>query len=550
MDQQTEQEPDQGATGESAINDALDAAVPLGPHLGGGDVEPVAPLQRADHPLNDYGNAMRLLGQYGRNVLFVESMGWLYWDGKRWTTDGAKQAIMRMCHDTAMSIRDEAGALSTRGQELAEEDDRRWPAPGIKRTPTQREDFAPDLLAVSDRVERLHKFAVSSGNDGKVKAMPANAEAYVRVAVDEIDRHFDRFTVMNGTLMLDHAAVLDDDPDCAVRLDPFSRDARMTRCAPVHYDPNANAPQWHAFLESILPDPEVRQFLQRFAGYLLTGETSEQVMVVFYGTGANGKSTMIETLGDVMGDYRESVPIATFLHDDRAGGGDATPDIAKLPGARLVLASEPEVGDRLSESRVKTITGGERISARHLFKDMFEFVPQFKLVLCVNTRPNIRGADEGIWRRVLMVPFDQVIPPEKRDKHLRRKLMAETSGILNWMLDGWRMWAEDGLKVPDVVKQATENYRADSDQVAAFLSDCTRRIEGATVNAKALYQAYCFYIREDQGGEPMTQNKFGRSMSDKGIRKEKVGTMFYQGLELLDDIQARMRKRDEDEGSI
>lgn len=526
----TPDEQENQPTGENAINDALDAAAPPGLVIGGGDKPAMPPEDRARLPLNDYGNAMRLLGLHGRDMLHAEGVGWLYWDGTRWTPDAAEEAIRRMAHSTSVAIVKEAQAMYKLRDEL--EGDAQF-----------TKSKQADALA-----KRLYKMTTQSGNNAKVKAMPDNAQPYIHVRAGEIDAHLDRFTCLTGTLILDADKIRQADgppeegeDDGAVKLQRHSRDARMTRCAPVQYDPDARAPQWEAFLETVVPDPSVRAFLKRFAGYCLTGETSEQVMLVLYGTGANGKSTMIETLGDVMGDYRESVPIGTFLHDDR-GGGDATPDIAKLPGARLVLTSEPEVGDRLSESRVKTITGGERISARHLFQDMFEFMPQFKLVICVNTRPQVRGADEGIWRRLLMVPFETVVPPDQRDKHLRQKLMAEASGILNWALDGWREWADIGLAVPDPVRKATQAYRSDSDSVAAFLDDCCRRIEGATTASKMLYEAYQFYMREDQGGEPVNSNRFGRALSDKGFQKEKAGTIFYKGVEILDDLQQRIAR--------
>src|SRR5262249_5005445 len=160
-------------------------------------------------------------------------------------------------------------------------------------------------------------------------------------------------------------------------------------------------------------------------GYCLTGDVGEQVMVLFHGRGANGKSTLLSLMAHVMGDYALTLPIQSFLHDDRRGGGDATPDLARLPGARLVMAAEPERGSRLSEAVVKTVTGGDKVVARRLFEGQFEFEATFKLVLSANEKPRITGQDEGIWRRVTLVPFAAAIARERRDKRLIEKLKAE-----------------------------------------------------------------------------------------------------------------------------
>jgi hypothetical protein len=175
----------------------------------------------------------------------------------------------------------------------------------------------------------------------------------------------------------------------------------------VLYDPNAEAPIFHKFIREVVPDDEVRIFLQRFFGYCLTGSTKEQAILMLWGEGSNGKSTLVDLLNWLLGDYALVTPFASLLHTDQRRGGEPTPDLARMPGARLVSAAEPETGARFAESMLKQLTGGEKMTVRHLRQDFFEFKPQFKLCLSFNNKPYIRGQDEGIWRRLLLVPFNQ-----------------------------------------------------------------------------------------------------------------------------------------------
>ena len=183
--------------------------------------------------------------------------------------------------------------------------------------------------------------------------------------------------------------------------------------------------------------------------YCPTGVTTEQKLVFNYGEGGNGKSVFIDLIAKMMGPYAVSLPFASLLRDDRKRGAEATPDLARLPGARLVRASEPEKGSRFAEATIKAITGGEEITVRHLNHGFFDFVPHFKLTLSGNHKPAIRGQDRGIWRRFLLVPWEVNVPDEQQDKDLPAKLWAERDGVLNWILDGVRIWLECGLVVPD-----------------------------------------------------------------------------------------------------
>ncbi|MBX3727535.1 MAG: hypothetical protein KF823_16675, partial [Xanthomonadales bacterium] len=229
-----------------------------------------------------------------------------------------------------------------------------------------------------------------------------------------------------------------------------------------------------------------------------------------------------------------AIDIKTFLHDERRRGGDATPDLARLPGRRLALASEPEASDRLSETVVKTITGGDRLVARALYGEPFEFVPSFKLVLLSNVRPTIRGQDEGIWRRIILVPFTQVIPPASRrgKNELIAELRQEGAGILNWMLDGLLMFREQGLAIPEPVRLATDAYRAESDPIGQFIAAATEPDPHGRVTATRLFHVFCDWCRAN-AVDPGSQTRFGRRMGDLSYRKETINVVYYVGLRIV-----------------
>jgi putative DNA primase/helicase len=236
---------------------------------------------------------------------------------------------------------------------------------------------------------------------------------------------------------------------------------------------------------------------------------------------------LLETWADVAGDYTKSVMIETFLDQGRARrGGEATPDLAMLAGVRFLRTSEPERGAKLSEALIKLITGGDAMQVRHLNRDFFELRPQFKLTLTGNYRAEIRGADEGIWRRVVLVPWSVTIPPEKRDPHLGDKLRREGPGILNRMLDGLRDWLDNGLLLPDEVTAATAAYRSDSDPLGRFLAACVIVKAGGRVQSSVLYEAFVEWTKAN-GESEWKQAGFSRSMTERGYRKKQSDVLWW-----------------------
>ena len=342
---------------------------------------------------------------------------------------------------------------------------------------------------------------------------------------EEFDRDPHKFNCANGTLHLDGEQV---------ELRAHARRDLITHISPVAYDPQAACPNFHLYLDKVQPDREQQRCLQTWGGYSLSGLAVEQVLDVGlpHRIGSNGKTVLLEIWQHVFGDYAATVPIQTFMQDQNArGGGDATPDIARLPGMRLVVASEPEKNARLAESVVKTATGGGKMTARRLFEGQFEFEPTFKLNIDANNKPIIAGQDEGIWRRVLMLNWPVFIPKGERDKRLKYRLIEEASGILNWLVDGWRMYREAGLYLPDSMLAAIDEYRAESDPLRMFIATCLSQAPGQRVSGRRLYEAYERWCKAN-ALDPMKGNAFGRAMTQVGIRREVIGVTFYCDVEL------------------
>lgn len=291
-----------------------------------------------------------------------------------------------------------------------------------------------------------------------------------------------------------------------------------TKCTGA--EPDGDCPLWRKFLAEITnSDTDLQSYLQRMAGYCLTGLTIEHVLFFCYGTGANGKSVFINTLAGVWGDYAVTAPMETFVasHNERH-----PTDLASLRGARLVVAQETEQGRRWAESKIKALTGGDRISARFMRQDFFEFVPQFKLLIAGNHKPGLRGVDEAIRRRFHLIPFQVTIPEAKRDLRLFEKLKGEWGGILQWAVDGCLEWQRIGLAPPAAVRQATEAYLAAEDALANWLDECCEKSVLAQAELRDLYNSWAKWC-ERSGEQPSTQRSFSQALEDRGYQKRRVG---------------------------
>jgi putative DNA primase/helicase len=289
------------------------------------------------------------------------------------------------------------------------------------------------------------------------------------------------------------------------------------RCAP----PSTPHPLWTAFLDRVTNhDKELQAFLQRYIGYCLTGFTTEHVFVFAYGTGANGKGTFINTIVGIFGDYATIADMNTFI----ASKNERHPtDLAKLNGARLVVAQETQKGRRWDETKIKVLTGGDKMTARFMRTDFFDFTPTFKLFICGNHKPRLTTVDEAMRRRLLLVPFTVQIPKDERDPDLPHRLKAEWPAILRWCIDGCLEWQHIGLAPPEVVQVATDDYFADEDTTQQWVDECTDDAgQAAFTRVGDLFTSWRKWC-EERNNIPGSMKAFSEGLVDRGFQKARPG---------------------------
>jgi putative DNA primase/helicase len=382
-------------------------------------------------------------------------------------------------------------------------------------------------------------FARGTNNRGRIDAMLDLAKDRLPVHHEQLDRHPFLLNCPNGTVDLRSG-----------RRRPHCLEDFITKLCPTEFCPDAVCPTWERFLRDIYGgDEEIVGFMQRYLGYCLTGDVREQKFVILYGDGSNGKSTLIETLigGDgadgVLGtDYAGPVSVKLLT-----GTNNEHPTLqASLFGKRIVYCAESGASSGLNEERIKQITGGDRIVARRMREDFWDFPPTHKLLLLTNHKPAIKGTDHGMWRRIALVPHvvkfwdpdrgesgpDQL----RQDKKLKPKLQAEASGILAWLVRGCLQWQKRGLEMPDAVKAATEEYRCEQDIVGRFIDECCELGDGFTVAKGDLYRDLERW-GEESGEDVLTKTAVGRWLKQNGYREKRgARTRSWIGLKLRQGV--------------
>lgn len=440
----------------------------------------------------DAGNAEAFEFLHGHRFRFDHSRGkWLAWNGRYWAKDETGEA-------------DRAAVQTAR-------------------------EFLKAAMQIPDPEDRKDAVDWAFRNESSYgrRAMLASAETIKALATTATD--YDRdpflFSVGNGTLDLRIG-----------KLQHFNPGDLITQATGVPYDPDATCPHWDRFLQEVFAgDKHLIIFVQRAIGYSLTGDTREQCLFILHGWGANGKSTFLEVVLKLVGDYGAITTFSTFLLQQNPGA--PRNDVARLHGARLVKAAESQKQAALDEATVKEVTRSDTISARFLFKEFFEYRPQFKIWLATNHRPETRGTDEAIWRRIRLIPFNQQFMGKGRDSKLREKLEAELPGILAWAVRGCLEWQRAGLGSAPVVEKATISYRWESDHIGRFLGErCTSRA-GDQVSGKELFDAYLEWCARI-GEKAEADNTFAKALAERGLKKKRASKgMVYVGVGLRPQVK-------------
>ncbi|MEA4888688.1 MAG: phage/plasmid primase, P4 family [Clostridiaceae bacterium] len=443
-----------------------------------------------EYSTDDTGNAQRLKDMYGNlyRYSFREKMVRI-WTGKRWREDDYGE-IKRFADDVIDKMTSEPMPEGT------------------------------DFWGAMDYAKHIKRTKSSAGKEAMIKeSLHLNG---IAIVPDDLDRDPLLLNVLNGTLNL-----------TTELLQPHRQSDMITKIASVLYDPKAQCPTWQRFLGTIFDhDQELISFVQCAVGYSLTGVTREQCFFILYGNGQNGKSTFIETITSMMGNYSLSASPDTFMTKDHTGG--ANPEVVRLKGARFISTVEPQDGAKFNESLIKQMTGNDTITARPLYAKEIQFRPVFKLWMATNHKPIIRGTDDGIWRRIKLIPFAVRIPDDKKDPDLGDKLIQESSGILNWAIKGYFDYVKFGLVTPQAVLEATLEYRSEMDIIAAFVEDCIQQSSDGAIRSDAMYRCFRGWSSENGFKGIMNQIKFGRELN-KRIQSDRSRTgKVYHGYEFTE----------------
>lgn len=439
---------------------------------------------------NDDWNSRVFVARHGSNLKNCDNLGgWHIWNGKVWELD-EQHNVIRMARDTVDSFNDLANAMTD-----------------------------------EDRRDIFFKHIKQSGNEAKLKAMTSLARSFEGMSVKSsaFDAEPYLLNCQNGVLDLKSG-----------ELKPYSRELLSTKLCVARYDPLAECPHWMEFLTTVFrSDEELIRFVQKVVGYVLTGDVSYQMFFILHGSGANGKSTFVDTIYKLLGSYASITPTTTLIEKR---GNEIPNDIARLKGARFVIASELERSKTLDESLIKQLTSLEPIVARFLHREFFEFRPTAKVFLSTNYKPTVKGTDDGIWRRIKLIPFDHKFEGDaKIEKYAEKYLFPELSGILRWAVEGFRKLQEEGFREPQIVRTATDQYQASEDIIGSFLKESCVLQPHCMVAASELYDQYCknseVKIRRKDFNDYLIRRGYARERGTSGRLK---GVQYWLGIGIKD----------------
>lgn len=445
---------------------------------------------KEEYPIRSYddtGNADRFIDRYGNlyKYSYVEKKFYIY-DGTKWTLDD-RGSIRKLIDEMIEDMKNEK---IIHGEGISEEEAKEFFQKFYKKTRgTQSKKNITNEL--------MHRRPVTPDDFDKDNMLLNVANGYIDLTSRELYKH--------------------------------DINKMFSQIANTDYSEKMQPAVWLDFLNDIFNgDKEVIRYIQKALGYSLTGSTREQVMFILHGKGRNGKSIFVETIAEILGDYSNNMQAKSLMVKKN---DNVNTDIARLSKARFVTSSEPNEGFRFDEGLIKQITGGDKVTARFLYAEEFEYTPKFKIWVSTNHKPIIRGTDDGIWRRLVLIPFEVQIPEEKVDKDLKYKLLREAPAILNWMTEGAYMWMREGLEMPEKLRSAVDSYRTEMDELQEFVNDkCTIIDQGREKN-KDLYNAYVDWCNET-GNYKLTYKKFTEKMKEKYKNKKMNDGINFFGIEL------------------
>lgn len=434
-------------------------------------------------PGTDLANAARFTKRHGDNFRFTTERGWMVWSGSRWQVDDKQIAICKLAMESAESL-------------LGELKD----------------------IPAGDR-DKAYSVAKAAAQKRAIEAAVWMARSHNPERIAAFDQRAMLLNCSNGMVDLETGKLLQHDRGAYCSL--------LTGC---EYHEDAPAPRWEQFISEVcMANADLIAYVQRMCGYLLSADISEQCLFFLFGSGANGKTVLVETLTRVMGEYALGAETDMLMIRKHAGIPN---DVARLRGLRACFLNETNKGQRFDEAKLKNLTGGDTLTARFLREEFFDFKPTHKLVLRGNHKPTVNGTDEAIWRRLRLIPFDLRLTPEQKDLHLERTLSKELPGILAWMVRGCLAWRKHGLGVPAVVAEAVGEYREESDTLGRFIEDCCNARNNLQVKTSDLYKAYRTFC-EECGERYLSARDFPSELEQRGFKRLKSnGIRFTLALEL------------------
>lgn len=445
----------------------------------------------------DTGNAERLAHHFGEIIRYVPAWGeHIVFDKGRWKRDTGDVIVGRFGKETIQRIAMEAAIEDEGG----------------------KKGYTKWQIKSYSRNGRSSMLALLRNEEG------------IALEHEELDTNPWLLSLQNGTLDLSRKAPKLFTPE-------HSPKDYITHMLPIAYNPKAKAPRWQKFLKEVIPDPGIRDFVHRYAGYCLTGDVTERVFVIFHGDGQNGKSVFVKALESVMGKYAISAAPTLVTSTEK----EAHPtEVADLFRVRLASISETRKGASFNEERIKRLSGDDRLRARRMHEDHWEFEPTHKLLLLMNHKPRVRDTTNSFWDRCRIVPFNERI--EKTDKMLKFKLREEREGILLWLLEGLKLWQEQGLKVPEAIKQATREYREEEDIVARFLEECVAVDKKGVESSKDLMAINKIWCEEQNYQYPSSAKELAEKLRRDPYNSETVksnGNMVWRGIRLLKKVKLK-----------